>query len=244
MMSDFEEFERRNREMIGAMRRAGELQRLSREWFLEASRHEYSYHFTWLGVPIIQFPQDVVAMQEIIWRVRPEVIIETGVARGGSLVFYASMLELLGRGEVVGVDVDLRPHNREIVEAHPLARRIHLIDGSSIAESVVAEVRERIGSKRPVVVVLDSNHTHEHVAAELKLYSPMVTVGSYCVVMDTVIEVMPDEFVKDRPWKVGDNPMTAVREFLRTDDRFEVDASMAGKLLITVAPDGYLKRLR
>jgi len=243
-MNDFEQFQRRNREMIASMRQSDVLRRVTRDWFLEASRHEYSYHFTWLGVPIIQFPQDMIAMQELIWKIRPQVIVETGIARGGSLIFYASLLELIGRGEVLGIDVDLRPHNRQVIEAHPLSRRIGLIEGSSISESVVAEVRRRVGDRSPVLVVLDSNHTHEHVLAELHLYAPLVSIDSYCVVMDTVIEDMPADFVCDRPWRAGDNPKTAVHEFLKSDDRFEIDTELCAKLAITVAPDGYLKRVR
>jgi cephalosporin hydroxylase len=172
------------------------------------------------------------------------VIVETGIARGGSLIFYASMLELVGRGEVLGIDIDLRPHNRQIIEAHPLSQRIGLIVGSSTSDNVIAEVQHRVGERSPVLVVLDSNHTHAHVLAELVLYAPLVSVGSYCVVMDTVIEDMPLEFVRDRPWRVGDNAKTAVQEFLKSDDRFEIDADLCAKLAITVAPDGYLKRVR
>jgi cephalosporin hydroxylase len=230
--------------MIESMQRSETLQGLTREWFREASRHEYSYHFTWLGVPIIQFPQDMIAMQEIVWKIRPQVIVETGVARGGSLVYYASLLELLGHGQVLGVDIDLRSHNRRVIEEHPMSRRITLMEGSSISESVAAEVRRWVGERSPVLVVLDSNHTHDHVLAELRLYAPLISVGSYCIVMDTVIEDMPPDFVRDRPWRVGDNPKTAVHEFLRSDNRFEVDSEVCAKLAITVAPGGYLKRVR
>jgi cephalosporin hydroxylase len=243
-MSDFEEFRRRNQEMIVSMRESDRLRQLTKEWFLEASRHEYSYHFTWLGVPVIQFPQDMIAMQELIWKIRPQVIVETGVARGGSLVYYASLLDLIGQGEVLGIDVDLRPHNRRVVEEHPMSRRIGLIEGSSTSEDVFAEVQRRIGERSPVLVVLDSNHTHDHVLAELHRYAPLVSVGSYCVVMDTVIQDMPPEFVRDRPWRVGDNPKTAVQAYLASDDRFEIDADLCTKLAITVAPGGYLKRVR
>jgi cephalosporin hydroxylase len=243
-MSDFEEFQRRNQEMIVAMGRSERLRHLTREWFLEASRHEYSYHFTWLGVPIIQFPQDMIAMQELIWKIRPQVIVETGVARGGSLVYYASLLELIGQGEVLGIDIDVRPHNRRVIEDHPMARRIGLIEGSSTSRDVFAEARRRIGGRSPVLVVLDSNHTHDHVLAELRLYAPLASVGSYCVVMDTVIEDMPPDFVRDRPWSVGNNPKTAVQAFLAADDRFEVDVDLCAKLAITVAPNGYLRRVR
>lgn len=238
-------FEARNREVIAAMGRDTDLRDLSDRWFAAASRHEYSYHFTWLGLPVIQFPQDVVALQEIVWRVRPDVVVETGVARGGSLVLYASLLELLGGdGFVVGIDIDIRPHNRAALEAHPLFRRIRLVEGSSVAPGIVAHVRAMIADRRRVLVVLDSNHTHDHVRRELDLYAPLVTKGSYLVVLDTVIETMPADLCKDRPWGRGDNPRTAVRDFLASTDRFEVDVETETKLLVTVAPEGFLRCVR
>lgn len=219
-----------------------DLQALSRVWVREISRHKYAYNFTWMGRPIIQFPQDMVAMQEIIWRVRPQCIVETGVAHGGSLIYYASLLELLGgNGLVVGVDIDIRPHNRAEIENHPMARRIRLVQGSSVEAGTADQVRALAQDQGPVVVVLDSNHTHEHVLKELRLYSPLVGKGSYLVVFDTLVEDMPDDLIGNRPWKKGDNPKTAVWEFLKTNQRFVVDKDIESKLLITVAPDGYLK---
>lgn len=218
------------------------LHSLSLQWIVESSRRRYSYHFTWLGRPIIQFPQDIIAMQEIIWHVRPELIIETGIAHGGSLVFYASMLELLGGdGRVLGIDIDIRPHNRTAIRTHPLAKRITLIEGSSTDPDIVGRVYDLAKGKTPVLVALDSNHTHDHVLRELELYAPLVTKGSYLVVFDTVIEDMPDDFFPDRPWGKGNNPWTAVRAFLETNDRFVIDREIEDKLLITVAPGGYLK---
>ena len=240
MQDDFDE---RNRGFIERMSGDEGLRALTREWFVAATRHEYSYHFTWMGRPIIQFPQDIVATQEIIWRVRPDLIVETGIARGGSLIFSASMLELLGGdGIVVGVDVDIREHNRVEIERHPMAKRIRMIEGSSVDESVVREVSRHAEGRRVVLVMLDSNHTHAHVLRELELYSPLVTPGSYLIVYDTVVENMPEDMYPDRPWGRGDNPQTAVREFLARDDRFEVDQQVDDKLLITVAPGGYLRR--
>lgn len=204
---------------------------------------KYSYNFSWLGRPIIQYPQDMVAMQEIIWVVRPDLIIETGIAHGGSLIFYASILELIGYGKVLGIDVEIRPHNREAIEAHPLFKRIELLEGSSIAPEIVEQARKQADGKR-VLVVLDSNHTHEHVLAELEAYAPLVAVGSYCVVMDTVVEDLPADVFPDRPWGPGNNPKTAVWEWLKTHPEFEIDKDIEYKLLITVAPDGYLKRVR
>ncbi len=215
---------------------------MSNEWIERTSRYKYSYHFTWLGRPIIQFPQDMVAMQEIIWAVRPELVIETGVAHGGSLIFYASVLELIGgKGRVLGIDVEIRPHNRVEIERHPLFKRITLLEGSSVAPPVAGKVAAMARGKRPVLVVLDSNHTHEHVLKELELYSPLVTKASYLVVFDTVVEDMPDGFFADRPWGKGNNPKTAVRQFLKASDRFEVDREIQDKLLISTAPEGYLR---
>jgi len=207
--------------------------------------HRYSYNFTWLGRPVIQYPQDMLALQEIIWEVKPRVIVETGIAHGGSLVFSASMLELIGGdGAVVGVDIDIRAANRAAVERHPLARRITMIEGSSIAAEVVAEVTRLAAGPGPVLVCLDSNHTHDHVLEELRAYAPLVSVGSYLIVMDTVVEDLPPELIVDRPWAKGNNPKTAVHEFLRTTDGFEIDEEYNRKLLLSVAPDGYLRRVR
>jgi cephalosporin hydroxylase len=210
---------------------------------------KYSYNFSWLGRPIIQYPQDMVAMQEIIWQVQPDLIIETGIAHGGSLIFSASMLELIAsctgnQGEVLGLDIDIRPHNRAAIEAHPLFKRITMLEGSSISDDIIAQVKAKAAGKQRVLVCLDSNHTHDHVLAELEAYAPLTSVGSYCVVMDTVVEDVPDELSGDRPWGQGNNPKTAVWEYLKTHDEFEIDTSIHNKLLITVAPDGYLKRVR
>ena len=210
----------------------------------------YSYNFTWLGRPIIQYPQDIVAMQELIWRIQPSLIIETGIAHGGSLIFSASMLELNAAcggprdAEVLGIDVEIRSHNRKAIEEHPLAKRISMIQGSSIAPEIIAKVQERASGQERVLVCLDSNHTHAHVLAELEAYAPLTTVGSYCAVFDTVVEDMPAELFPDRPWGPGNNPKTAVREYLKSHPEFEIDRSVEHKLLITVAPDGYLKRVK
>jgi cephalosporin hydroxylase len=241
-MDDFEE---RNRKHIAAMGADTAMWAQTRKWFEAASRHEYSYHFKWMGLPIIQYPQDVLAIQEIIWSVQPMAIVETGIARGGSLVFLASMLELLGGDRiVVGVDVDIRSHNRKAIEAHPMARRISMLEGSSTDRTVAARVREMVGPRKPVLVILDSNHSHDHVLEELRLYSSFVSKGSYLAVLDTVIEDMPESFSEARPWGPGNNARTAVNEFLQNQARFEVDESIHNKLLITVAPGGYLKCVR
>ena len=220
------------------------LKQEAQQLFNHACEHKYSYHFTWMGRPIIQFPQDMIAMQEIIWRIRPEVVIETGVAHGGSIIYYASLLELLGGpGTVVGIDVDIRAHNRLEIEKHPMIKRIQLIQGSSIDPSIVAKAAAIATGKR-TLVVLDSNHTHAHVLAELRAYAPLVSVDSYCVVMDTVIEDMPKAAFPDRPWGIGDNPKTATCAYLKECDLFEIDSSIEHKLLLTVAPSGYLRRVR
>ncbi|MCX7113804.1 MAG: cephalosporin hydroxylase family protein [Proteobacteria bacterium] len=231
----------------------------SRNWLERAFRQKYMYNFSALGRPIIQTPIDIVAMQELIWQVRPDLIIETGIAHGGSLIFSASMLALLdmcdaiesgekpdpkiSRRKVLGIDIDIRAHNRAAIEAHPMASRIQMIQGSSIAPEIIEQVRTVAANYTRVLVCLDSNHTHDHVLAELKAYAPLVSVGSYCVVFDTIIEDLPADLFPDRPWGLGNNPKTAVWEYLKTHPEFEIDKSIPHKLLITVAPDGYLKRL-
>lgn len=224
------------------------LQKRSIDWIQDSAKHKYSYNFSWLGRPIIQYPQDIIAMQEIVWSVQPDLIFETGIAHGGSLIFFSSLLELNAicggnpDAKVVGVDIDIRAPNHEAILAHPMAKRITMIQGSSVDPRIIEQVRSKaIGMKR-VLIVLDSNHTHDHVLAELQAYAPLTSVGSYCVVFDTIIEDMPSGSFPERPWDRGNNPKTAVREFLRTHSEFEIDTAIQHKLLITVAPDGYLKR--
>jgi cephalosporin hydroxylase len=236
------DFAARNARLTEAMATDPDLRRLTRAWFDRVSTYEYSYHFTWLGLPIIQFPQDILAVQEIAWRVRPDVIIETGIARGGSLILSASLLELLGGdGRVIGIDIDIRAPNRRAIESHPLARRITMIEGSSTDAAVVEHVRRLVSGASRVLVLLDSNHTHEHVLQELRLYSPLVTPGSYVIVFDTIIESMPVDAFPERPWGRGDNPATAVQAFLAENHRFVVDEDIDRKLLISVSPGGYLQ---
>ncbi len=220
---------------------------------------QYSYNFSWQGRPIIQYPQDMVAMQELIWSIKPDLIIETGIAHGGSLIFSASMLALLdmtdaieagvsfnpkeSRRKVLGIDIDIRAHNRAAIEAHPMASRIQMIQGSSIAPEIIEQVKHVGAGYQRILVCLDSNHTHDHVLAELAAYAPLTSVGSYCVVFDTIVEDLPADMFPDRPWGPGDNPKTAVWEYLKTHPEFEIDKSIQHKLLITVAPDGYLRRV-
>ncbi len=221
------------------------IRKASVDWIREVSIYKYSYNFTWMGRPIIQMPQDIIAMQEIIWQVQPDLIIETGIAHGGSLVLYASVLELIGGdGKVVGIDIDIREHNRVEIERHPMSKRITMMEGSSTDKSIVKETYNLAKGKNRVLVALDSNHTHEHVMKELHLYSPLVTRGSYLVVFDTIIEDMPEKFFPDRPFGRGNNPKTAVWEFLKRNDRFVIDKDIENKIVITVAPDGYLRCIK
>jgi cephalosporin hydroxylase len=242
-MNPQEEFRQQVAGNIDKLKQDAALKAESNNWLTRTLPHGYSYNFRWMGRPIIQYPQDMIAMQEILWDVRPDLIIETGIAHGGSLVYYASLCELMGHGEVLGIDIDIRPHNREAIEAHPMFKRIQLLQGSSTDPTIVAQVHAMAAGKR-VLVVLDSNHTHEHVLAELQAYAPLVSAGSYCVVFDTVVEDLPPGLYPDRPWDVGNNPKTAVHEYLRQDDRFEIDRDIDAKIQITVAPDGYLRRIR
>jgi cephalosporin hydroxylase len=230
-----------DKSLIDKMKNDSKLEKIGINFIRDTSSYRYSYNFTWLGRSIIQFPQDIMAMQEIIWKVRPDLIIETGIAHGGSLVFSASMLELIGKGEVLGIDIDIRKHNKIEIENHTMSKRITMIEGSSIDIEVINKVYEFSKNKNSILLILDSNHTHEHVLKELIAYSPLIKKGSYLVVFDTIIEDMPENFFPDRPWNVGNNPKTAVHEFLKTNDRFEIDKEIENKLLITVAPDGYLK---
>lgn len=236
-----DDLEKRNKKYVKLMQENNSVKELTRKWFIESCKYEYSYHFRWLGRPIIQFPQDMIAIQEIVWKVKPDLIIETGIAHGGSLIFSASMLELIGKGKVLGIDIDIREHNRTEIENHKMYKRITMIEGSSIDDSVVKQVYDFAKRKNNVLIFLDSNHTHDHVLKELILYSPLVTKGGYVVVFDTVIEDMPKSFFKNRPWCKGNNPKTAVWEFLKINKRFKIDKEIENKLLITVAPDGYLK---
>lgn len=259
-MNPHEQFQSEVRQNIEGLGRDLDLQALSRIWVREISPHKWAYNFSWLGRPAIQFPNDAWAMQELIWAIKPDLIIETGIAHGGSLIFSASMLALLDMSDaisngtvldpkvsqrkVLGIDIDIRAHNRAAIEAHPMATRIQMIQGSSIAPEIIDQVRQVAAGYQRILVCLDSNHTHEHVLAELEAYAPLTSVGSYCVVFDTLIEDMPAEMFPDRPWGPGDNPKTAAREYLKAHPEFENDASIQHKLLITVAPDGYLKRVR
>lgn len=259
-MSDHDDFKKECAAEVAAQGKDRELRDLTLEWVLKAAEYKYSYHFEWLGLPIIQHPQDMVGVQQLLWKVQPDLIIETGVARGGSMIFYASILELIAlcggpqNGKVIGVDIDIRKHNRDAIEAHPMARRIELVQGSSIAPETFAEVRRLAKGHGKILVCLDSNHTHEHVLDELRLYAPLVSRGSYCIVFDTIIADMPEDAFPDRPWSKARNPKSAVAEYLeglRTNPaagldgaplQLTIDREIENLMLITVAPDGFLLR--
>jgi cephalosporin hydroxylase len=232
-------------EAIAAMAADEELRQLKRALHSRLTEHRYTYNFTWFGRPIIQLPEDIVALQEILLAVQPDLVVETGVAHGGSLVLSASMLHLLGGDRLaVGVDIEIRPHNRKAIEAHPLASRMRLIEGSSVDAGIVAQVFALAKGRRKVMVMLDSNHTHDHVLKELELYSPLVGKDSYLIVYDTSIEDMPEGWQSGRGWAKDRNPKTAVREFLRVNHRFVVDREVENRLLQTTAPEGYLRCTR
>ncbi len=213
---------------------------------------KYSYNFSWLGRPIIQYPQDIVAMQELIWKIQPDLIIETGIAHGGSLILSASMLTLLdncyGKSKqermVLGIDIDIRSHNKQKIEEHPLSNKIKMIEGSSIDLKIYNIVKEFTNNYKKIIVCLDSNHTEKHVLEELRLYAPLTSVDSYCVVYDTIIEDFTEDMYPDRPWSVGNNPKSAVLKFLKENTNFMIDTEIDGKLLISAAPGGYLKRYK
>ena len=259
-MNKYDKFKDECAQEIAAYNSNDRLIRSTQDWMELSIASKYSYHFEWLGRPIIQYPQDIVAMQELIWQIKPDLIIETGIAHGGSLILSASMLAMLDycdaieagkqldpqatHRRVLGIDIDIRSHNRKAIEAHPMSYSIDMIEASSIAPETVLQVHEIASNYKRVLVCLDSNHTHEHVLAELEAYAPLTSVGSYCCVFDTVIEDLPDNMYPDRPWGHGDNPKTAVWEYLKSHPEFEINKHINSKLLVSVAPDGYLKRVR
>lgn len=270
-MHPLEEFKNRNESFIQKAGSDKNFNDLTHKWFTQANLFEYSYHFTSLGRPIIQYPQDMVATQEIIWEVQPDLIIECGIAHGGSLIMSASVLALIdyceavkngtvlhpleSKRKVIGIDIDIREHNRKAILDHPLAHKIEMFQGSSIEDSIIKQVKQAsIGYKR-ILVFLDSNHTHDHVLAELEAYAPLTSKGSYCIVYDTVVEDVYDEEFSNRSWGKGNNPKTAVWEYLKRlktegrkaadgdDLNLASDKSIDNKLMISVAPDGYLRRV-
>jgi cephalosporin hydroxylase len=239
-----ETFNNEKTERIQSYSKNNSLKEAAEKFNLESNKCQYSYNFTWMGRPIIQYPQDMIAMQEIIWEIKPDLIIETGIAHGGSLVYYASILELIGKGEVIGIDIDIRAHNKKMILEHPMIRRIKMIEGSSVSADIFNQVEKLAKDNKTVMVCLDSNHTHEHVLQELNLYGKLVSKGSYMVVFDTIVEYLPDNYLPGRPWKKSDNPKSAVDEFLKQNNHFTIQDNIDNKLLISVAPGGYLKRIK
>jgi cephalosporin hydroxylase len=221
-----------------------EFREATSKWRAMALERKYMNNFSWLGRPLIQFPGDVMAVQELIFAIRPTVVIETGVAHGGSLILSSSMLKLNGiDGKVIGVDIEIRPHNRDAIQNHRHSDLITLYEGSSTDPKIVEQIKSNVSPADTVMVFLDSNHTHDHVLAELNAYSDMVSVGSYLVVFDTHVEDMPDDYVwLNRPWGKGNNPKTAVLEWIKNNDNFEIDNDIENQVLITSAPDGFLYR--
>jgi len=239
------QFEKEREERIAGYEKNENLLKAAEHFNTESNKSQYSYNFSWMGRPIIQYPQDMIAMQEIIWNLKPDLIIETGIAHGGSLIYYASILELIGKGEILGIDIDIREHNKIEIENHQMAKRITMIQGSAIDPLIVEKIKTFAEGKKKVLVCLDSNHTHEHVLAELEMYSPFVTENSYIIVFDTIVENLPEGyFTQERPWGIGNNPKTAVSSFLQKNENFVIDTNIDNKLLISVAPQGYLKRIK
>ena len=253
------EFEQEVNNRIKENKKNKELVKSAKSFLANSIIPKYSYNFSWLGRPIIQYPQDIVAIQEIIWSVKPDLIIETGIAHGGSIILSASMLAMLDLADaieknelitpanserkVLGIDIDIREHNKIAIEKHPMFSRIEMIEGSSIDQKTIHKVHDFVRNYKNILVLLDSNHTYEHVYEELKAYAPLVTKGSYCIVLDTIIEDVPSSTFPDRPWGPGNNPKTAVHKYLKENSSFVIDEEIENKLLITVCPDGYLKKI-
>ena len=238
-------FDERNADIL-RMGADQELRQKSIDWMIHADRYKYTYNYTWMGRPIIKFPNDMVIQQELMWELKPDLVIETGIAHGGSIIFTASMMEMMGiDGEVVGIDVDIRPHNRSEIEAHPMMKRITMYEGDSVSSSMIEKVKAHTKGRKCVMVILDSLHSHEHVYKELLAYAPLTTIGSYCVLPDTFIEFFPKGYYSEsRPWDVGDNPHSAMQQYLSETDLFEIDRARTNKAMITETIDGYLKRVK
>jgi len=252
-MSEHQKFRQERSKTIATYGTDESFKDISKRWLKESMQKRYVYNFDWMGRPIIQYPQDIMAVQELIWAVKPDLVIEAGIAHGGSLILSASILALLdthaemtgpSKRKVLGIDIDIRDHNREAIEAHPLSFMIDMIQGSSVDVDTIEQVKEYASGYKNVMVFLDSMHTHDHVMGELNAYASLVTEGSYCVVFDTFVEDMGEDIFPDRPWNVGDNPKTAVHEFLKSTDQFEIDEEMENKLMVSVAPNGFLKRVK
>ena len=249
-MNPIKQFEQEKKARIESHKNDLKAQSLAKKFVVQSYYNQYTYNFSWMGLPIIQFPQDIVILQELIWEQKPDLIIETGVARGGSLVFYASLMELIGSGRIVGVDVEIRKHNREAIEKHPMAHRIKLIEGSSIEKSTIKEIDSEVNNAKKIIVFLDSKHTHDHVLSELRLYQSFVSKGSYLVVFDTTAQTLDEDILEDlsksyrfKPWGKNSNPHSAITEFLKNNTNFEIEDFWHNKAMITNCFEGFLKKL-
>ncbi len=245
-MDEIKKFEEQVKQNLIKLGHDKELHEITKQWVIQSSKDNYVYNFKWMGRPVIQFPQDMVAMQEIIWEVKPDLIIETGIAHGGSLIMNAGYMEMMGitSGQVLGIDIDIREHNRRQIQEHPMYKRITMFEGSSVSDDIARKVKDFSRSFDKILVSLDSNHSHQHVLKELEIYSDLVSPGSYCVVCDTSIDDYPQIPLGDRPWGAGDNPKTAVDEFLKRNDSFVLDKDIKNKLVISCSGNGYLKRIK
>ncbi len=238
-------FKKRVHKNIKLMSQDSDLKKKSIDWMLHADKYKYTYNFRWMGIPIIKFPNDILALQEIIWKVKPDIIIETGIAHGGSIIFSATMLELIGNdGLVIGVDIDIRKHNRVEIEKSKFYKRVKMFEGSSVSKKIIKQIKSFIRPKSKVMVFLDSNHTYQHVKKEIEIYSKLVTKNSYLVVEDTFTEFFPKNYFSNRPWDVGNNPLIAINEFLKKNKNFKIDKNLNEKLSITETFDGYLKKIK
>ena len=244
---DRKEFEDERSRQSRAMGRDVAVFQQSLKLITALDAYDYSYLWSWMGVPIIQMPADVMATQEVIWATKPDVIIETGVARGGSVLFMASLLEIIGKGKVIGVDIDIRAHNREAIQTHPMSKRVVLVEGGSVDEVTLARVRAEIPDGASVMVVLDSDHSRKHVLAECRAYGPMVTPGCYMVVADTLVGHVTEENAprkRSKVWFKGDEPLSALQDYMAETNRFEVDEALNGKLVMSSSPGGYVRARR
>ncbi|NGQ89451.1 cephalosporin hydroxylase [Rhodobacter sp. HX-7-19] len=242
---DREAFARHSRDQSVALGKDKEVFDASTNFMLKLDPYDYSYLWTWMGVPIIQMPADILATQEVIWATQPDIIIETGVARGGSVLFMASLLQLIGKGQVIGVDIDIRAHNRDTIENHPMSHRVTLVEGGSTAPETLAAVKALIPEGARVMVILDSDHSRDHVLAECRAYAPLVTEGCYMVVADTMIGHVDESDAprkRSKLWFKGNEPLTALRMFLSENASFEVDEVLNGKLVLSSSPGGYIRK--
>lgn len=212
--------------------------------FVNSSNHKkYAYVWNWLGLPVIQMPEDLIKVQEIIFETKPDFVIETGVAWGGSLLFYSSILNSIGHGDVIGIDITIPEHNRANIMRSIGSERINLIEGSSVSEDIVNKIESIVPKGSKVLLILDSHHTHEHVLAELELWSPLVTSGNYIVVCDTIVEYIEAPADRVRDWGKGNNPATAVNQFLSKNSRFSLDNEYNLKSFTSFHPGGFLQAI-